>query len=302
MTTTVSSGGYEFSHDSVGGKWYWTVLASNVRGAGQLYQVSGIRSPFGALAQSAIPIPGDVVLRMADSIQEMQQQLSPLVSLVSPGTTSFSVTVVEGDPATVAAVVPFQNSGAFGSFLTATATPSAAWLKAVPPSVVGLGRSEQSQFTVQVLPATLLATGSPYTGTVNIQDNRQSPTLIPVTVTVTVLPKPSIETSASEVTLTYAIGTATAGSPQTLSVTNDGPSGSKLSVSLAKVQNASPWLSLTPSTLGPLDSGDSSSVTFSVVPGSAPGIVGTYVETVKISSSTASNSPQTVSVKLIVND
>lgn len=301
MTTTVASGGYEFSHDSVGGKWYWTVLASNVKGAGQLYQVTGIRSPFGPMAQSLIPIPGDVVLKMADSIQEMQQTLAPLIALVSPGTTTFSVTVVEGDAASLAATVPFQNSGAFGSFLTATATPGVPWLKAVPTSVVGLGRSEQSQFAIQVLPATLLASGSPYSGTVNLQDNRSPATVIPITVNVTVLPKPAITASAAEITLTYSIGTATVGSPQTLTLTNSGGAGSQLSAVLSKVQNASPWLSFTPPSVGPVASGGTADVVFSLVPGSIPGLTGTYVETIKVASPTASNSPVAVTVKLVVS-
>lgn len=301
MTTNVSSGGYEFSYDSVGGKWYWTVLASNVKGAGQTYQVSDIKSPFGIMATASIPIPGEVVLKMADSIQEMQGALSPLAALVSPGTTSFSVTVVEGDPTITAAVVPVTNAGAFGSFLTATATPDVQWLRSVPPSIVGLGRAEQGQFTVQVLPASLLSSGSPYSGHVNVQDNRASPTVIPLTFAVTVLPKPVIHVDASALTLTYVLSTSTAGSPQVLTVSNSGPALSVLDAVLSKVQNTSSWLSFTPSAVGPMASGGSSTVTFSIVSPSVPQVPGTYVENIKIASPTAGNSPVVVSVTLVVS-
>lgn len=301
MTTTVSGGGYEFSHISVGGKWRWTVSVSNVVGAGQLYQVTGIASPFGPMASSLIPLPGDVVQKMSDSLTEMQSLLAPLIALVTPGDTAFSVTVVEGDPTTVGAVVPFLNSGAFGSFLTATATPDVPWLSATPSSVVGVGKSEQSQFTVSVLPSTLLAVDSPYVAHVNLQDNRATPTVIPITLTVTVQPKPVIALDVAEITLTYSILTATAGADGVLTVTNDGLAGSELTAAIAKVQNASSWLAFTPSSVGPLAAAASDTVTFSVVPSGVPAQTGTYTETILVSASSASNNPQTVSLKLVVS-
>jgi hypothetical protein len=300
MTTTVSSGGYEFNHASVGGKWYWKVVANNVVGAGQLYQVTDIRSPFGPMASSMIPLPGDVVQKMADSLSEMQSLLAPLIALVTPGDTAFAVTVVEDGPTSTGAVTPFLNSGAFGSFLTATATPDVPWLTATPSSVVGVGKNEQAQFTISVLPADLLAVDSPYVGHVNLQDNRATPTTVVITMTVTVQPKPVIALDASEIVLTYSLLTETAGADGVLTVTNDGLASSELTAIIAKVQNASPWLSFTPSSVGPVTSG-SATVTFSVVPSGVPAQTGTYTETILVSSSTASNSPQTVSLKLTVS-
>lgn len=301
MGSSVAAGGFKFSHASVGGTWYWTVRADNVRGAGQLYQVVDVTSPFGGLAASSIPIPGDVVLKMAESIQDMQAQLAPLIALVAPGTTTFNITVVEGGSTVVAATVPFQNAGAFGSFLTATATPSAAWLKSVPGSIVGVGKNEQGQFVIQVNPATLLATGSPYSGTVSLQDNRPTPTVIPLTFNVTVQPKPTISVDVTEVVLTYSLTTLAYNGPLNATVTNTGPAGSQLSIAAAKVQNLSAWLSFTPSSLGPLASGASAAIAFSFVPAGAPTVPGTYTETVRLTSTTATNSPKSVLVKLVVS-
>ncbi len=56
----VSSGGFEFSVQSVGGLWRWRVVASNVAGARQLYVVEDVFTPFGPLSVVSSPIPGEV--------------------------------------------------------------------------------------------------------------------------------------------------------------------------------------------------------------------------------------------------
>lgn len=301
MATSVSLGEYQFYKDSTGGRWYWKVQANNTQNVGQLYYVYDIQSPFGSLSKADIPIPGDVVEEMNTSLQDVRDQLSPLLALVSPGTTTFSSTVTEGEATSTVAVVPFLNVGAFGSFLTATATPGASWLKAVPSQVIGIGKNAQSQFSIQIIPTLMEASGSPYSGQVNLQDNRSPATLIPLTFNITVLPKPEIDLDVTEIILTYTLSTAMAGSPGTLVITNSGPSGSQLTVSLAKIQNASPWLLVSDSSVGPLASSASDSVTFSIITSGIPALAGTYTENINISSSTASNSPQTVAVKLIVS-
>ena len=301
MTTNLSNGGFTFSINSVGGVWSWAVQANNIQGSNQLYQVADIQTPFGAFVNASIPLPGDVVLAMSDTLQQFQSQLSPHISLLSPGTTTFSQTVTEGDASFIVATVPFQNSGAFGSFLTATATPDSPWLQANPPVIAGLNKNDQGQFSVKLIPAALLAISSPYTGHVNLQDNAASPTTVPLTFTITVLPRPAIATDVTAVSLSYALGTGTPSGAQSVNVSNSGPAGSLLNAVLAKVQNRSPWLAFVPATVGPLVHLASSTVTFSVVPGGVPAIPGTYTETILISSTNASNSPVTVVVTLVVS-
>jgi hypothetical protein len=300
MATSISAGGFSFDLDSVGGKWYWTVQADNIQGSSQLYRVINIMSPFGRFSDVELPLPGDVVLAMADTLMQVQQQLAPLLSIISPSNPNISVTVTEGDPSSSIATIIFQNAGAFGSFLTATATPDVPWLQADPTVVAGLNKNEQGQFKVLVLPATLLSTGSPYSGHVILQDNRQPATVITYNFNVTVLPRPAILTDITQVNLTYSIGLGSSGGSQQVQVSNSGPAGSILNVTLAKVQNRSPWLQFIPTAVGPLASMAISPVTFSVINSGVPLAPGVYTETVLVSSQNASNSPVTLTVSLTV--
>jgi len=211
-----------------------------------------------------------------------------------------NVIITEGDPDEEVGSVTVQNSGAFGSFMGVTATPSAPWLTVSPSSAQGVGRGETVTFDLSISTATLLASGSPYAGVVNLQDYRSSPTVIPITVTVTVLPRPVITTSPSQIDLTYVLSTSTAGPPKVMALSNSGPTGSQLDYTIAKLNNNSPWLSISPLSGGPLAAGDSEQITFSVVSSQAPAVPGTYQETVRISSPNASNSPVDVVVQLVV--
>lgn len=301
MATSVSAGGFSFDLDSVGGKWYWTVHANNIQGASQVYRVIDIMSPFGRFSDVELPLPGEVVLAMADTLQQVQQQLAPLLALIS-SPNPVNVTVTEGDPSSFISTVVFQNAGAFGSFLTATATPSAPWLQVGPTIVSGLNKNEQGQFAIKVVPSILLSTGSPYSGNVVLQDNRQPATVITLNFGVIVLPRPAIATNVTQVVLTYSLNLATSGGSQQVIVSNSGPAGSILNATLAKVQNRSPWLQFVPASVGPLASAAFSPVTFSVLSPGVPTTPGTYTETILISSPNASNGNQTVVVSLVVSD
>jgi len=300
MASSISSGGFTFDLDSIGGKWYWTVQADNIHGVNQLYKVINIMSPFGRLYDVETPIPGDVVSAMAETLQQVQDQLAPLLFIVSPSNPNFNLTVTEGEAGSIVGTIVFQNSGAFGSFLTATATSSVPWLQANPTTVVGLNKNEQGQFTININPALLLATGSPYSGTITLQDNRQVPTVTVFNFGVIVLPKPVIATDTTTVGLTYSINLAASGGSQQVQVSNAGLSGSILNASVAKVQNTSPWLQFVPISVGPLASLASTPVTFSVINAAVPMTPGTYTETVLVYSAMASNISVTLVVSLVV--
>jgi hypothetical protein len=297
---TVISTGNTFRLQSTGGWWTWVVTADNTFGVGQLYQVDGIVTPYGRLVDVSVPIPGDVIAAMADTITQMQQLLAPLLAYVAPFTPTFTVTVTEGDPILNVGIIPIQNAGAFGSFMSVVATSDVPWTTASPPSIIGIGKSETAQISVQVSPAALLATSSPYTGHVNLQDNRNPPTNLQVTLNVTVLPRPMIGAAPSPVGLTYSLAAHSSGGPAMLTITNIGPLNSQLTFTAAKLINDSPWLAFTPTGDGPLASGGTSILTLSVVSAGVPFAPGTYVETLRIMSLNASNSPIDVPVQFVV--
>jgi len=301
MTTNVSGGCFKFDTESTGGTWAWTVRSNNLQGLGQLYEVIDITTPWGPFTIAEIPLPGDVVTAMADSLTQVQDQLAPLLALVNPTVTTFNITIVESDPNEEIGTVAIMNAGAFGSFMTATATPDSAWLEVTPSSVSGLGRNEQANFNISLLTATLLNSGSPYNGKVTIQDNRVPPTSVEISVIATVLPRPEITATPTSISLTYISSTGVPGGAQQFTVENSGPAGSTLEYTVAKLYNTSDWMDFTPSSGGPLTSGQSAIVTVSVDSTNASSLTpGSYSDTLRISSTRASNSPVDVLVNLTV--
>lgn len=299
MATGVRGGGFDFDVQSVGGLWQWRVTASNVQGAGQLYQVEDIRTPFGSLATVDSPIPGDVIAAMADSLSTFQQQLQPKIVLT--GTSGLDVTVTEGDPVLFVGSLTFVNGGAFGSFMTATGAPDSPWLGVDPPSVAGIDKNQSAQMSVRVDPRILLATASPYLGHVGIQDNSSPANIVTVPVNVVVLPRPAISLDTTTVGLAFYLASMSPGGAASVTITNSGPLGSYLSFSLAKVQNQSPWLAIAPLSGTSVPSGGAVNATLSIISDQVPKIPGTYTETIRVASPNASNSPQTITVTLIVN-
>lgn len=296
---SVSAAGIEFSQASVGGLWSWTVRAKNVPNLGQLYEVSEVRTPFGKLTDVAVPLPGDVVLAMAESLSGLQAQLAPVVVLSSRTPNSVARTVTQGDPSTFAATLEYSNGGAFGSFLSLSATPDVPWLSVSPSSSAGVGQGSGGAVSVNVLPALLQANTSPYVGHVLLQNSTNPANSVSVAFSVTVLPQPIIQLSATTVNLSYSLSGGVGGAQQVV-VTNGGTAGSQLSFTVGKVQNISPWLAITPGSAGPLASGASSPITLSLLSASLPTYPGTFTETVVVSSPNASNGPQTFLASLTV--
>ncbi len=300
MVTSVNGGSYEFKQESVGGYWYWIVRANNTQGVGQLYDIIDISTPYGLLINTQIPIPGDIVSAMSDSLNDVKAQLASLLNLIQPATTLFTMTITEGDPDISVGMVDFQNTGAFGSYMTVTATPDSSWLSVSPSSIQGIGKNGISSVSISLLTSTLINSISPYSGIINLQDNRDIPTMIPITVTVIVLPKPSILVIPNSMSFTFALSTSITSNPQVLTITNSGLSGSVLNYTISKLGNVD-WLDVTPNIGGPINSGLSITSTVSLVSGKQPSIPGTYMETVRILSANASNSPIDISITLVVS-
>lgn len=296
MATGVLGGGFTFDICSVGGTWSWRVTASNVHGAGQLYQVEDIKTPFGSLANTDIPLPGEVVTAMASSLETFKEQLQPRIVLTGPA--SFNLTVTEGDGVYAAGEAAFTNAGAFGSFMTATGVPDSPWLAVTPPVVAGINKNGSGQMSVRVDPRIMLATSSPYFGHVNIQDNAGH--VVPVEVSVTVLPRPAILLSQDAVAMAFYLSSNVPAGPASITVGNSGPPGSFLSFSLAKVQNQSPWLAINPMSGTNMPSGSEATVTFTLISANVPTVPGVYTEIIRVASPNASNSPRELTVSMTV--
>ena len=294
----VSGGCTEFKIQSIGGWWSWKVENNNIQGQGQFYQINYIDTPYGPYANTLIPIPGDVILAMADSLSEIQQQLAPLLSVLSP--VSYNITVTEGDVSSVVTSLSFQNTGAFGSYMTVTATPSVNWLRTNPTYATGIGKNEQSSFEVIINPALLTAAQSPVIGVINLQDNRVPPTTIPVNFSITINPRPVLSVSPINLTFSYNLTTHISSGSQQVTIQNAGPINSTLNFALSSVQNTSPWLVIVPVSGGPLLSGQSDIITFGLDVSKLPISPGVYSDIIRVVSYTASNSPIDIAINLQV--
>jgi len=295
----VAGSKFGFSKQSIGGTWSWSVQADNTLGVGQLFQFVDIGTPYGPLFHVEIPIPGDVIEEMANSLSEVRSQLAPLMALVQPTASPFNIIIVEGAANEAVGSVEVHNIGAFGSFMSIAATPDSAWLSADPSTTQGIGKNQAARINVSLLTATLLASESPYNGNVNLQDNRDPPTIIPVPVTVTVFPRPIIGVSSTQLSFTHVLSTGISTGAQAITVENTGPVQSSLEFAVVVV-NGSTWLTVTPASGGPLDPAQTAQVTVSLDSSKIPSAPGTYTDSVRISSGTASNSPVDVSVTLTV--
>lgn len=297
--STVAGSCVNFSVESTGGTWSWSVVSRNIQGVGPQYEVIDINTPWGPLFQTAIPLPGDVVTAMGDSLTGVLNQTAPLLALLAWEPTDYVLTITEGDPNQSVADLLFQNVGAFGSYLIASASSSVPWLSPQPGQVGGLGKNQQGMTAVTLITGTLLESGSPYSGIINLQDNRTPPTLIPITFSVTVLPQPVISVAPATLSFVYYQGADSVTGPFNFDVSNSGPASSLLSWSATKVNSAA-WLSLSPTSGGPLASGSSDTVTATVDKTLVPALTGVYNETIQVASPNASNSPVDVSVELTV--
>lgn len=302
MGSSVIGGGFSFTKISVGGVWMWTVKSMNIQGANQSFYVTDIGTPFGRLTDGIeVPIPGDVIQEMSSTLSQFQQQLYPKLALVSGQQTSFNITVTQGDPASTVGAINFMNIGAFGSFMSATAAPTVPWLFGSPPTVTGLDKNDSGQIALIINPASLTASPTPYIGQLNLIDNRVVPTIIPLSVSVTVLPQPAIAAAPLSLQFSYTLISGANSGSQQLVITNSGPSTSILNFTAAKVQNSSPWLTFFPVMAGGLQAGQTAVLTLSLISTFIPQVPGVYTETILVSSVNASNGSVAVSITLTVN-
>lgn len=277
---TLQEHSYNYSLSRPEGLWTWRT-SLDISGNGPAYSIYGIVSPYGILRDS-IPIPGDVINAMADSLSQIQQQFAPGF-LVSPASLSF--TVDEGRGSSPEQSITVTNNGAFGSLLDSSVTASAAYLHLNTLWLHGIGYGNSGAVGVFVDASQLVAVSSPYAATITFQDPAatNSPQVVPVAVVVR--PKAEIDTSLT--TLTFTVVKPITGpfpviADQTFDVLNVGPIGSVLEFQVTRLLCTSAWLaSFIPGT-GVLGSGDSETVVVTVAPPEGM-CVGSYTETLRVS-------------------
>jgi hypothetical protein len=288
---------YQFEFPLPAGKWRWTTRL-DVSGSNPSYSIRDIKSPYGLLRDS-IPLPGDVVQAMAESIDDLKANFSPHMLIGPPSSLTFEVD--EGRGYSLPQGILLTNDGVYGSILGVSITSSAPYLRSVPGNIGNLAVNETGQFDVDVNSATLLADDSPYSDVLTIQDPgaTNSPQTVPITIIVR--PKPTVATSIALLIFTVVkplTGSFPPVPDQTFSVQNSGPLGSVLDFDVNKLTGLSDWLTgILPAT-GILDSGDNQSISVSVSP--ADGLSkGTYTETLRIGGF-STNSYVDVEVRLVI--
>lgn len=285
---------YQFQVSLAGGAWRWTTRI-DVSKSVLKTEIRDVISPYGLLRDS-VPIPGEVVQAMADSIQEVLQAYTPSILL---SLTSVTFVVDEGRGVSSPIAVQVTNNGVLGSLLSATVTSSVPYVFPIPASVNGLTANQSGQFELSADSTNLLATGSPYVSSLMIQGTgaTNSPQVLPVTVMVR--PKATIDVSTTTLTFNVAkplTGPFPAIPSQQFDLDNSGLSTSVLNYQIRKLVGASWVVSVAP-IYGSINGGDSQPVTIVVAPPESMG-VGTYTETLRISGYSTN---QTIDVVVTLN-
>lgn len=273
---------YQFSLDTSTGTWRWTTRM-DVSGAGVLFQVRDIITPFGLLRDS-IAIPGDVVVAMSSSIDQLLANFPPAIFLGPPSSLTFDVD--EGRGFSEAQEVALSNNGVFGSLLNALLTTSATYVTVTPSQVGNLSANESGVFGVAVDSTTLLSGSSPYNETITVQDANASNSPQTFNVTINVRPKATISLSTPQLNFSVSkplVGDFPPVPAQAFDIENTGPVDSVLDFQVQRVTGLSnDWLyDFSPSS-GTLIAGGTSTVNVTVQPISTLPI-GIYTETLRVS-------------------
>jgi hypothetical protein len=272
---------YEFQQDTPNGRWKWTTVV-DVSGSSPAFNVARILSPRGIMRDS-IPIPGDVVVAMGESIAELRTQFTPAILLGPPIALTFDVD--EGRGFSLAQEVALTNSGVFGSLLATSLTASAAYVSVVPARLGGLSANEAGTFEVSVDSTSLLAVDSPYAAAVLVEDPMATNTPRTLPVTINVRPRATIEVGPG--LLTFAAVKPLSGPFATVPlqafvIANTGPVGSVLEWQLQRVECAS-WLASFGPVSGTLEAGETETINVVVAPTASTLQGAWFTETLRIS-------------------
>lgn len=273
---------YGFRYTTSSGVWRWTTRM-DVSGAGVVFEIREIVSPYGVL-RDTIPVPGEVITAMADSIIEVQSNFPPNIFLGPPASLIFNVD--EGRGFSDYQNVIITNDGVFGSLLNAALSSSAAYLTTTPATVGNLASNESGSFDVAVDSTDLLASQSPLSETIVVQDANAGNSPVVYDVTINIRPQATIALSAVQLNFTVSKPLSGAFTPvpaQTFEVENTGPVDSVLDYQIQAFTGlAGDWLSGFAPVTETLDSGNTQITTVTVAPIDAlqPGV---YTEILRVS-------------------
>lgn len=297
LASNLKSHDYQFELAVAAGRWRWTTRL-DVSQSNPIFTVRDVVSPYGLLRDS-VPIPGEVIQAMAESIDELRANFSPHILIGPPSTLTF--TVDEGRGFSLPQDVLLTNDGVYGSILGTSLTTSAAYVRVTPAMVGNLALNESGQFQVDVDSRSLLASGSPYNETIAVQDPAatNNPQSLPITIVV----RPKATIGATPLLLTFTVVKPLTGSfpailPQTFVISNSGPAGSVLEYDIKKLTGLSDWLVGFLPSAGVLASGGSDSISVTVAPPNNM-LQGTYTEKLRISGY-SSNSYIDVDIHLVI--
>ena len=297
VVANIRSQDSRFEERTAAGVWRWTTRM-DVSGAQPTYSIRDIASPWGLLRDS-VPIPGDIALKMAESITELMSAYAPAIVAGPPSSLLF--TVDEGWGYTVAQAVTVSNGGAYGSILSVSLSTSAPYLVASPSVLGGIALNSSASFEVTVDSTNLLAADSPIAGTIILQDVRATNTPQVVPVTIVVRPKAHIELSTDLLEFHATRPLTGSFSPiptQGFHLGNTGLPASALDYQIQKLTGLSPWLAAFSPPMGQLPGTLQQFVTVLVQPQDDMGS-GTYEETLRVSGY-SDNLHEDILVRLVI--
>jgi hypothetical protein len=178
------------------------------------------------------------------------------------------------------------NTGVYGSLLSVNLVVSAPYIHVNPSVVPHLASNQDGVFQVSIDSTDLLASSSPYSGSVSLQDptSLNSPQSLPLTIVV----RPKAVITVSPVTVNFSAARPLSGPyptvpTQQFTVQNAGPSGSVLDYQIVRLTNLSQnWLASFTPVSGTLNASSTANITVTVVP--VEGLLpGTYEETLRVS-------------------
>lgn len=288
---------YQFEFAVAAGRWRWTTRL-DVSQSNPTFTIRDVISPFGLLRDS-VPIPGEVIQAMSESIDELRANFSPHIMVGPPSALTFEVD--EGRGFSLPQDALLTNDGVYGSILGASLTTSAPYVRVTPALVGGLALNESGQFSVDVDSTNLLAVDSPYNEGITLQDPAatNNPQTLPVTINV----RPKATISVTPVLLTFTVAKPLTGPfpvipNQTFVVSNVGPAGSILEFDIKKLTGLSDWLTSFLPASDTLSSGQSDTINVTVQPPSNM-LQGTFTEKLRVSGY-SSNSYIDVDIHLVI--
>lgn len=262
--------------------WRWKTRM-DVSGAAPSFTIIDILTPWGPLRDS-IPLPGEVVQGMSESIVSLMANYRPMILVGPPTSLIFSVDEGRGFSLPLNASV--TNTGVYGSLLSGTLVVSAPFIHVTPTVVPHLAANQAGSFQVSVDSTDLLASSSPYAGSISIQDTTapNSPQMLPITINV----RPLAVITTDVATLVFHVTRPLSGPypaipTQQFTVQNAGASGSLLDFQIERLTGLSQdWLEGFSPITGTLHASSTSNITVTIAPieGWMPG---TYEETLRVS-------------------